>query len=51
VKFKLLIERIVKSGSEFKILSKKGKPLGEYPTRGQALKRLRQIEYFKHIKS
>lgn len=51
MKFKLLVERIVQSGSEFKILSKKGKTLGEYPTRTQALKRLRQIEYFKHIKS
>lgn len=30
------------------VLSEKGKELGEYATKEQALKRLKQIEYFKH---
>lgn len=32
---------------KWKILSEKGKVLGEYKTKTQAVKRLRQIEYFK----
>jgi hypothetical protein len=51
MKFKFLIEKIIQSGSEFKIVSKKGKQLGKFSSRKQALKRLRQIEFFKHIKS
>lgn len=42
-----LNEYIVKKGSEYAIISKKGKQLGKYPSREQAVKRLRQIEYFK----
>ncbi len=42
-----LNEYIVKRGSEYAIMSKKGKELGKYPSRKQAVKRLRQIEYFK----
>jgi len=50
-KFKdLLSETIVKSGEDYKILSKKGKQLGKYHSREAALKRLRQIEWFKRHK-
>lgn len=45
--FKTLLETIVKQESTYKILSKKGKVLGKFPTKKSALKRLRQIEYFK----
>lgn len=42
-------ETIVKSGSKFKLVSKKtGKNLGTYPTRAGAEKRERQVQYFKH---
>ena len=44
---KELNEFIVKRGSEYAIMSKKGKQLGKYPSRAEAVKRLRQIEYFK----
>jgi hypothetical protein len=37
-------------GGQWRILSEKGKILGTYPTKAQAVKRLRQIEYFKHKK-
>ena len=44
-----LAERIVKDGSKWKILSKdSSKELGTYDTKEDAVKRLRQIEYFKH---
>jgi hypothetical protein len=33
---------------KWKVLSEKGKTLGEYDTKAEAVKRLRQIEYFKH---
>jgi hypothetical protein len=35
---------------KWRILSEKGKTLGEYDTKTEAVKRLRQIEYFKHQK-
>lgn len=35
---------------KWKIFSEKGKSLGIYPTKEQAVTRLRQIEYFKHKK-
>ena len=42
-------EHIVKSGSQYKLVSKKtGKNLGTYPTRAGAEKRERQVQYFKH---
>jgi len=41
---------IRKKGSKYVILSESGKVLGTYATREEALKRLRQIEYFKHKK-
>src|SRR5580704_15576832 len=33
---------------KWQILSQKGKSLGTYDTKEEAVKRLRQIEYFKH---
>lgn len=43
---------IKKSGSGYSLYSKKtGKRLGgPYATKGQAVKRERQVEYFKHAK-
>ena len=35
---------------KWKVVSRKGKNLGVFPTKEQAVKRLRQIEYFKHHK-
>jgi hypothetical protein len=46
----ILSETIVKSGEEYKILSKKGKKLGKYKSKEAAMKRLRQIEWFKRHK-
>jgi hypothetical protein len=45
----LVLEKLIKTKSGWKILSKKGKPLGFYKTKGEALKRLRQIEWFKKL--
>lgn len=41
---------IVKQGNKWIVKSEKGKILGTYSTKKEALKRLRQIEYFKHKK-
>lgn len=38
---------IVKVGSKFRVQSESGKNLGTYSTRGEAAKRLEQVEYFK----
>jgi hypothetical protein len=46
----MLNERIVKRDDSYAVVSKKGKNLGTYPSRKQAVKRLRQVEYFKHLK-
>ena len=46
----ILKETIVKQGNDYAILSKKGKSLGKYGSREAALKRLRQIEWFKRHK-
>ena len=44
-----LAEHIVKSGDKWKVVTKDySKTLGTYGTKEEALKRLRQIEYFKH---
>lgn len=43
----LLSETIRKVGDEYTILSKKGKRLGEYKSKEAAVKRLKQIEWFK----
>ena len=43
---------IKKEGDEYCVFSKDGtKKLGCFPSRKQAVKRLQQIEYFKHVKS
>jgi len=40
-----------KAGGGYKVVSGEGKNLGgPYPTKAQAEKRLRQVEYFKHAK-
>lgn len=39
---------IKKSDGKFKVVSKKGKPMGEYKTKKEAVKRIHQIEWFKH---
>jgi len=46
----ILSETIRKSGDEYTILSKKGKKLGKYKSKEAAMKRLRQIEWFKRHK-
>ena len=40
--------RKIKSG--YRVLSEKGRNMGTYKTLKDAKKRLRQIEYFKHLK-
>jgi len=41
---------IKKTGSGYKVVSHSGKNLGASRTRKGALKRLKQVEYFKHLK-
>lgn len=41
---------IRKRGSKYVLLSRKGKSLGSYPTRAGAVRRERQVNYFKHRK-
>lgn len=44
-----LEEHIVKSGDKWKVISKdRTKELGTYDSKEEAIKRLKQIEYFKH---
>lgn len=44
-----LAEHIVKDGNKWKVVSKDySKDLGTYDSKEEAVKRLRQIEYFKH---
>lgn len=46
----LLNEHIKKEGSKYVLYSHDySKKLGEYNTKEEALKRLHQIEYFKHL--
>ena len=45
-----LEETIRKNGSKWTIYSKRGRKLGSYDTKKSAKKRLKQIEYFKHMK-
>jgi hypothetical protein len=39
---------IVKKKGRYEVQSEKGKNLGEYKTKEQAEKRLKEVEYFKH---
>ncbi len=41
---------IRKTSSGYQVLSEKGRNMGKYKTLKDAKKRLRQIEYFKHVK-
>lgn len=45
-----LSETIRKEGEKYVVRSEKGKNLGSSDTLGGAKKRLKQVEYFKHIK-
>ena len=47
---KFLSETIRKTGDDYTIYSEKGKKLGKYKSKEAALKRLRQIEWFKRHK-
>lgn len=43
---------IKKYGSLYRVVSEKGKNLGSgYKSKEEATKRLRQVEYFKHLRS
>ena len=44
-----VIEKIVKKGSKWQVQSEKGKNMGTYDTKTEAEKRLKQVEYFKHM--
>lgn len=44
-----LEEKIVKKGNKWQVQSEKGRNMGTYDTKEEAEKRLKQIEYFKHI--
>lgn len=44
---RILSETIRKTGDDYTIYSKKGKRLGKYGSKEAALKRLKQIEWFK----
>lgn len=45
----MLLEHIVKHGSDYRILSKKtGKNMGTFPSKAAAKKHEREIQYFKH---
>jgi len=39
---------IRKIAGNYRVVSEKGRNMGTYKTEGEAKKRLRQIEYFKH---
>jgi hypothetical protein len=41
-------ETIKKVGSQYEVVSKSGKNMGKSPTKAGAVKRLGQVEYFKH---
>lgn len=40
----------VRNKNKWRVVSKSGKNLGEYSSRAGAVKRLKQVEYFKHKK-
>ena len=46
-----IVSYVKKTESGWGVFSRKGKSLGQYKTKKEAVKRLRQVEYFKHHKS
>ena len=42
---------IKKIGSEYVVVAESGRKMGSYGTKKEAEKRLKQIEFFKHLKS
>jgi len=48
--FCYICSMIVKKKNRFEVKSKEGKPMGSYSSREEAVKRLRQIEFFKRKK-
>ncbi|MBI2674176.1 MAG: hypothetical protein HYX22_00335 [Candidatus Yanofskybacteria bacterium] len=42
---------IKKIGSKYVVVAESGRKMGAYGTKKEAEKRLRQIEFFKHLKS
>jgi hypothetical protein len=43
------VTMIVKKGDKWQVQSQEGKNLGMYSSKKEAKKRLRQVEYFKHL--
>lgn len=41
---------IIKVKEGYRVVSESGRNMGTYPTREEAKKRLRQVEFFKHKK-
>jgi len=48
--FGIVIAKVVKRKNKWCVISQEGKSLGCYPTKEKAVRRLRQIEFFKHKK-
>lgn len=44
-----LLEKIIKVKNKYQVQSEKGRNMGTYDTKKEAEKRLKQIEYFKHL--
>jgi hypothetical protein len=42
---------IVRKSNKYQVQSSKGRNLGEFPSKEQAQKRLKQVEYFKYLAS
>jgi len=48
--FKQFVEHIVKVGNKYRLVSKStGRNLGTYDSKEGAMKRERQVQYFKHM--
>ena len=48
--YDFLLEIVKKEGKQWVVRSEKGKNLGKFSSEAAAKNRLRQVEYFKHIK-
>lgn len=44
-----LEEKLIKKGNKWQVQSEKGRNMGTYNTKEEAKRRLKQVEYFKHI--